>query len=37
MAEVTIEQKRKAKKTVALLVVVVAAIYLGFFYLQASR
>jgi hypothetical protein len=37
MNDVSLKQKRKAKKTVLLLVVVVTLIYVGFFYMQASR
>jgi len=37
MTDVTVAQKRKAKKTVAVLIVVVSLIYLGFFFMQANR
>jgi len=37
MNEDSIKQKRKAKKTVLLLVIAVTLIYVGFFYIQATR
>jgi len=35
--EASVEQKRKAKRTVFILVAVVVLIYAGYFYLQATR
>jgi hypothetical protein len=37
MNEVTASQKRKAKRTIAILAIMVVAIYILFFVMQANR